>query len=174
MKTLVIYNSKTGFTKRYAEWIAEELKCEAVPLGTKVADYDKIIFCSYIHAGFINRLKKIKTLYGNRLIVAATGATPAAAENVINKIWTENLTGAELESIPHFYLQAGLNYEKMGFWDRTVMKLVAKMVSGKKGDNDVETGALEAMQNSHDISSREFIMPLVEYVNNSLDKLPTI
>ncbi len=24
MKTIVIYNSQTGFTKRYAEWIAEE------------------------------------------------------------------------------------------------------------------------------------------------------
>lgn len=23
MKTIVIYHSKTGFTKRYAEWIAE-------------------------------------------------------------------------------------------------------------------------------------------------------
>ena len=23
MKTIVIYNSQTGFTKRYAEWIAE-------------------------------------------------------------------------------------------------------------------------------------------------------
>ena len=30
MKIIVIYKSKTGFTKRYAEWIAEELKCDIV------------------------------------------------------------------------------------------------------------------------------------------------
>lgn len=28
MRIIVIYKSKTGFTKRYAEWIAEELKCD--------------------------------------------------------------------------------------------------------------------------------------------------
>ena len=32
MKTIVIYNSKTGFTKRYAEWISEALSCECVEL----------------------------------------------------------------------------------------------------------------------------------------------
>ena len=29
MKKLVVFKSSTGFTKKYAEWIAEELKCEA-------------------------------------------------------------------------------------------------------------------------------------------------
>lgn len=28
MKILVTYKSKTGFTKKYAKWIAEELNCE--------------------------------------------------------------------------------------------------------------------------------------------------
>ena len=28
MKTLVIYTSQTGFTKRYAEWISEELNAD--------------------------------------------------------------------------------------------------------------------------------------------------
>ena len=160
----VIYQSKYGATKRYAEWIAEDLNCEAVPYGTKAADYDLIIFCSYVHAGFIHRLKIMKSSFSDKLIVATTGATPAAAENVINKIWTENLTAEELKSIPHFYPQAGLNYEKMKFFDRTLMKLVAKMLDGKEGKDEVETGAVQAMQSSHDISSREYITPLVEYV----------
>jgi len=161
---VIIYNSKTGFTKRYAEWIAEELNCEAKPYGEKVADGETVIFCSYVHAGFIRRLKIMKASFPDKLIVAVTGATPAAAENVINKMWTENFTAAELESIPRFYLQSGLNYDKMGFLDRAIMKLVAKMVNGTQGDSEVETGAVQAMASSHDISSREFITPLVEYV----------
>ena len=31
MSTIVVYQSETGFTKKYAEWIAEALDCEAVP-----------------------------------------------------------------------------------------------------------------------------------------------
>ena len=32
MKTLVIYTSQTGFTKRYAEWISEELDADIYEL----------------------------------------------------------------------------------------------------------------------------------------------
>ena len=33
MKTIVIYNSQTGFTKRYAEWIAEEAGADCLALS---------------------------------------------------------------------------------------------------------------------------------------------
>lgn len=29
MKTLIVYTSQTGFTKRYADWMAEELQANA-------------------------------------------------------------------------------------------------------------------------------------------------
>ena len=32
-KAIVIYTSKRGSTKQYAEWIAEDLGCGAVPLS---------------------------------------------------------------------------------------------------------------------------------------------
>lgn len=34
MKTIVVYQSSTGFTKQYAEWIATELGCKAKQLVT--------------------------------------------------------------------------------------------------------------------------------------------
>ena len=33
MKTAVIYNSQTGFTKRYAEWIAEATDADCFELS---------------------------------------------------------------------------------------------------------------------------------------------
>ena len=33
MKTVVIYNSQTGFTKRYAEWIAEATGADCFALA---------------------------------------------------------------------------------------------------------------------------------------------
>ena len=32
MKRLVVYQSGTGFTRQYAEWIADALHCDAVDL----------------------------------------------------------------------------------------------------------------------------------------------
>ena len=48
MKSIVIYNSKTGFTKKYAEWISEAAGCECVELKkagkVKLAEYDSSVF----------------------------------------------------------------------------------------------------------------------------------
>ena len=32
MKTLIIYSSQTGFTKKYATWLSEELQADCIPL----------------------------------------------------------------------------------------------------------------------------------------------
>lgn len=172
MKTIVIYKSKTEFTKRYAQWISEELKCDLVSydkgLKNDFNDYDLVIYGGGIYAGKIGGLKEMKALLENKpkvkLIVFATGATPAGAEEIINTTWKGNLTEEELIAVPHFYLQSGLSYEKMGFFDRMLMKAFSKMLSKKEDKSAEEAGTQLAITKSHDISSREYIKPLVQYV----------
>ena len=172
MKTIVTYKSKTGFSKKYAQWIAEELKCEMVSYEkastASLQYYDCVIYGGGIYAGKIGGLKKIKDLLVNKtnikLIVFATGATPIAAEEVINTIWKGNFTEDELKIIPHFYMQSGLNYEKMGFFDRLLMKVFSKMLSKKEDKGPVEEGTQLAIASSHDISSKKYIEPLIQYV----------
>lgn len=172
MKIIVIYKSKTGFTKRYAQWIAEELKCDMVSYekvsAASIAEYDCVIYGGGIYAGKIGGLKKIKPLLANKpktkFIVFATGATPSAAEEVINTTWKVNFTEEELEEVPHFYMQSGLSYEKMGFFDRLMMKAFSKMLSKKEDKSTEEVGTQLAIIRSHDISSKEFIEPIVKFV----------
>ena len=64
MKSIVIYNSQTGFTKKYAEWIAEAAACECVEFKQaaklNLADYDAIVFGSWCMAGSITKLTWFK------------------------------------------------------------------------------------------------------------------
>lgn len=175
-RAVVVYNSKTGFTKKYAEWIAEELGCEMQPYKSlsesTLSENDIVIFGSRVHAGRIEQLAKVKKrlagLPGKTLVVFATGATPLAAENVITKIWADNFSSTEMKSIPHFYMQSGLDYDKMGLADRAVMKMAAKLMSGESEKSDEESGFAQAITGSHDISSKEYIAPLVDYVRKAL------
>ncbi|MGL5351808.1 MAG: hypothetical protein ACRDA5_00635, partial [Clostridium sp.] len=68
--------------------------------------------------------------------------------------------------IPHFYMQSGLNYEKMGIVDRLIMKSLAKMLSSKNDKSKENYGCQQAIINSHDISSKEYIEPLVRFIKN--------
>lgn len=171
MKKIVIYKSKSGFTKRYAEWISDELMCEIINYKEikklNLDDYDLVIYGGRVHAGSIDSLKKVKEILANKkckLIVFATGATPITATEEIANIMKINFTD---NSIPHFYMQSGLCYEKMSIVDKTIMKMLSKMLSSKKDKSDAEGGAAIAISKSHDISSKDYIMPLIDYVKNT-------
>ena len=175
MSIIIIYNSKTGFTKKYADWIAAELNCSVLPYKdlpkATITTDDIVIFGSRVHAGKIEHLNKVKLRFVNKqsFIVFATGATPASETKAIDRIWTNNFTEAEISLIPHFYMQSGLNYENMGFIDRTIMKTVAKLMSGKEEKSETEAGFEQAIKSSYDITSREYIMPLANYVNGNFN-----
>ena len=60
MNTVVVYKSKYGSTKKYAEWIAEELKCDIFDMKNITVDfllkYDVIIYGGGLYAEIINGL----------------------------------------------------------------------------------------------------------------------
>ena len=89
MKTIVIYKSKTGFTRKYAELITEELSADIFDVS-KVNDsmlsaYDTIIYGGSLYASGITGVKYIKQnlhkLKDKKVIVFATGASLPAKKN---------------------------------------------------------------------------------------------
>ena len=125
MKTLVTYQSKTGFTKTYAEWIAEELSADIKEIAKvsteELTNYDLVIHGGWIMGGMINGLDKVRTLNPSKLIVFAVGFT-SKEEVEIPKIAEVNKLG----DTPFFYYVGGMNPKKMGFMGRTMVKMVTK------------------------------------------------
>lgn len=168
-KNLVIYKSVTGFTKQYAEMIAQELDCPALELknvsAKTLSEYETVIFGGRFHAGSIDGLKKARKLFeagtAKQLVVFATGATPNTAQDIITDAWNSNFTPDELKNTPHFYMQAGLRYERMPFFDKIMMKAFVAMMKHKKDKNAYEKSLESAISASYDISAREYIRPLL-------------
>lgn len=125
MKVLVTYQSKTGFTKKYAEWISEELKCDIKDIKKvsikDIINYDFIIHGGWIMGGMINGLNKIRKINPRKLIVFGVGYT-SKKEVDIKKLIETNKLG----DIPFFYFEGGMNPKKMGFIRRTIVKMVTK------------------------------------------------
>ena len=64
MKGIVIYKSKYGSTKKYAEWISERTGFDCVESGKinakQLADYDTVIFGGGIYASGIAGISFLK------------------------------------------------------------------------------------------------------------------
>ena len=170
---LIIYKSVTGFTKEYAEMIAEELKpdvpCTLMTFQEATAgvmsEYDTVVFGSRIIGGTVDGLKKTLELFvqskAARLILFATGATPDEAQDSIAEMWRNNLTTAQLQALPHFYMPGGLRYERMPWFEKTVMTIFSAIMKKKKHKTEYEEKSAQALAESYDISSRDYVLPLV-------------
>lgn len=125
MKILVTFQSKTGFTKKYAKWIADavdgDVKDLSEVLNQEINKYDLIIHGGWIMGGMINGLDKIKNQNPKKLIVFGVGFTPKQ-EVEIEKYIEIN----KLDNIPFFYYEGGMDPKKMGFINRTIVKIVTK------------------------------------------------
>lgn len=172
MKKIVIYNSKTGFTKQYASWIAEELECEAISIHTitkeSMKPYHTIIYGGGITAGQISGLKRFKKIMledsEKHILVFATGATPMEHKENLKGIIDANFTQEEKVRIPFYYFQSGVNYENMKLGGRIVLKTLAFMLEKKKNKTKDEIDMLQALLKSNDCSNKSHIISLVDKV----------
>lgn len=169
-KILITTLSKTGFTRKYAEMIAEEIPCTLADFQKTtpetMSSYDTVVFGSRAHAGMFLGYQKAKTMFekstAKNFIVFSTGASPNGAAITIAQFWENNLGADDLKKIPHFYMQSGLCYEKMGFGDKAMMKVASIMIGRKKKKTEDEKAFEKAISGSYDISSKEYAVPLID------------
>ena len=174
---LIVYKSGTGFTKRYAMWIAEKIACQTVPFNqinnVDMNNYDIIIYGAGICGGRISGLKKFKqkafNLSGKKIIVYASGAAPYT-EEIVSGIKEVNFTAKELNVIEFFYFQSGLSYERMGLKEKILMKSYSKILELRKNKSDIDAGTSEALAKSYDYSSREQIKPVGDYLQKLISE----
>ena len=63
MKTLVVYTSQTGFTKKYSQWLADKMSADIYDLkdakkkgASFFEQYDAIVYAGWIMAGKVVKL----------------------------------------------------------------------------------------------------------------------
>ena len=174
MKALVIYTSQTGFTKKYAEWIAKRLQADLLDVRDakkkkkdEFDQYDAIIYGGWVMAGKVTQSKwflaKAPAWKGKKLVVYVVGASPMEAPDVeasMKKVLTDEQRGY----IQAFYCQGGLDYDKMNKPSKMAMKMLISILNKKKDPTEKDKAMVEMISHSYDISDEKYIEPIVEYV----------
>lgn len=174
MKTVVIYTSQTGFTKKYAEWIAAELQADLLAYKEakkKSADfftgYDAVIYGGWNMAGRVTNIDWFMNVAGDlknkRVAVFGVGATPAEDPEIEKLL--QNMIPADKKSyIRGFYCEGGLDYSKMGFFSRTMLKMMASSLSKKENLSDYEKRKASVLASSFDATDKKYISEIIEYI----------
>lgn len=170
MKTIVVYRSKYGYTKKYAEWLAESLSCD-IKENASIADiagYDAVICGCGIYAGRINGAKLItknlSRLSEKKLVLFAVGSSVGRPEE-LEAFWKKALEENIRENVPHFYLRGGFDYSRLGNVDRLMMNMLKKMLLGKDTLTEDDKGLLSAYETPVDFTERKNLDEIIKMFN---------
>lgn len=173
VKGIIVYQSKYGATKKYAEWLQDITDFHCIETSnanvSEVAQYETIILCGGIYASGIAGLsflkKNIDKLRNKKLVILCVGASPYD-EGAFTAIKEHNLTG-DLRDIPFFYGRGAWNESKMKFMDRMLCKMLKKSVA-KKDPSTYEPwmkALMCAVGQNCDWTDKKYLTPLIDYLN---------
>lgn len=172
MKTAVLYKSISGFTKTYAQWIAEELHSDLYSIEevspTLLSQYDLIVFGGSLHMVGIAGYKKLqkwlqKTEQPPKLVLFTTGASPQK-EEAIEEVRNANLTPEEQKYIPFFYLRGGFDFDKLDLLNKVIMTLLKWKLKMTKNKTVDEIGMLNAYYTPMDFTRKEHLDELLREI----------
>jgi len=171
MKTVVIYKSKTGFARKYAEWISEELSADIFDASkfniNMLSAYDTVIYGGGLYAVGINGVKfitqNVDKLKDKKVVVFATGASPFR-EGPMSEVRDKNFTPEEQKYVQFFYLRGGFNYSILKPFDKVLMTLLKWKLKMKRELTPDEKGMLASYDKAVDFTRKKNIDGIISYV----------
>jgi len=162
-KVAVVYKSKYGYTKTYAEWIAEELDvplfCVSDVSPAQLAEFDTVVYGGGVYAGGISGSGLVNKLKCKNAIVFSVGiADPVIADY---SYAVKNLGDTKC-----FHFRGGIDFTRLGF----VTKILIKAIRAEASKKDITTltsdeeALLTYYGKTVDFTDKNAIAPLVEYV----------
>lgn len=149
---IIIYGSKYGTAKRYAEELSKKTGIKAVSYEKikSIDEYETIIYIGALYAGGVlgmaKTLKKLSHCENKKIIIATVGlADPSDTENTnnIRNGMKRQLSNKIYESAYICHLRGGIDYSKLNYAHKTMMSLLCK--KAKKLPEEKKTAEVKAM-----------------------------
>jgi menaquinone-dependent protoporphyrinogen IX oxidase len=170
----VIYQSKYGATKQYAQWISRDLGAELLKRSSVspalLQNFDVVVYGGGLYAGGIAGVDLVAKHPCPPLVVFTVGlANPAVTD--YSDILNRNFSPEQREKIKVFHLRGAMDYSRLGPVHRGMMAMMKKMTIDNKAPEDrtdEDRLMLDTYGKSVDFLKEASILPLVEYVKGLL------
>ena len=177
MKSVVVYRSKYGTTKKYAEWISESLSCDIYESRQinpgRLASFDNIIYGGALYAGGLIGIdiltKNYDAICEKNIVVFTCGlGDPKEKENIDNirqslsKVFTKGMQ----QKIKVFHLRGGIDYSKLNFAHKSMMSMMNRMLKKKDPETlkEEERQMLDTYGGKVDFTDRHSIQPIIDHI----------
>ena len=167
----VVYKSRYGTTKQYAEWIAKALDATLLEASavkpSQLASFDIVIYGGGLYAGGIDGVGLVTKNPCKALVVFTVGlANPNITDysDILDKNFTQELHS----KVKVFHLRGGIDYKKLGFVHKGMMSIMRKSIL-KKDEQEItaeDHEFLETYDSKVNYIDKNSIEPILAYVRS--------
>ena len=161
----IVYNSKTGHTRQYAEMLAKAAKCKIFSLQDAQASLpegEPVLFLGWLMAGHISGIDQAVRRWNVHCAVAV-GMSPPTKE-VLSTISRANY----IPNAPVFYLQGGWAPKKVGWFQRRAVNAVTrttrKALQAKNNRTQQEQAYLNMLLRGGSFVEYQNLKPILEWM----------
>ena len=170
---VVIYKSKYGTTKQYAEWIAQALDVPVFEASKvkppQLLSYDVVVYGGGLYAGGIDGIELVTKNPCKSLVVFTVGlANPDITD--YSAILKKNFSPDLLSTTKVFHLRGGINYKKLGIVHKGMMAMLKKLITNKPEAelSSDDKALLETYGDAVDFTDKKTIEPVVEFIKGKV------
>ena len=173
---LVLYKSKRGASRQYAEWIAETLKADLHEAsGFLPRDFDryaKIIYCGGLYANSINGIKVIAKnrarVSGKKIIVVACGLSYPQIESSVLRVvngLAKKLPEPLHKNVRLFLVRGSITYSELRFFENFILKMLENTLRKKDPQtySPEEKEMADTLGRDFSFVNRESLQPILDY-----------
>lgn len=172
-KGIILYRSKYGSAKKYAEWLSELTGFDCSELSgivpNEVKQYETILLCGGVYASGVAGIsflkKNFEVLKDRKIAVFCVGASPYDPK-ALEELRSFNTKG-KMNNIPFFYGRGVWNEDQMSLKDRILCRALKKAVS-KRDPSTYEPwmkALMSAGEGNCDWTDRKYLEPVLDYLN---------
>jgi hypothetical protein len=157
---VIVYESKTGFTKKYAEMLGKKtnLKVYHVSEVSRIDQAEEILFLGWVKVGKIQGLNKVRKR--NLVAVCGSGTGETAEPNPETMIARNRVNG-----LPFFYLRGGcLPLKEIKGFDGFMLSMFVKMLKNRKKQDGKTKESIEIIENGFDGVKEENLEPVLHWL----------
>lgn len=163
-KIALVYSSKSGHTKQYADWLKEDVgDIDVIPVATfspsQTMAYKLIIFACGVYGDKLSIMdyvkKNITAMSPQKTMIMAVSWYTNDSEEAKKKLIEENYPEQFKNSVPIFVLNSGVDKKSLSAMDKMKLTAAQVMIDKKDGRSSDDINALAIIKGYSDQTSKD-------------------
>lgn len=158
---IIIYNTNTGTTEKYAKALSEKTgyECVSYAKSKKIAADEEIIFISWVMAASLDKYKEASERFSNIKLVCGVGMLPDE-KNKMETIAKSNITEE------YILLPGGFSIKKLTGMHKMLFTMMLNQVKKKAGSapNEKDLEKIKLFEEGFDLYHEDKLAPVLKFL----------